>query len=917
MSHQILTSQQQPNNHIQAIRAISNEAERAAFIENLAKIFESKLSDAQKTQISSSPPGSQLHQLAQQYRTTLVAAFARNQAIIYYKKAVATLQNQSAQNAHNAGMQQQQQGQNMAAQQAMMQQAAVQAQAQQQAQAAQAAVQAQAQAQVQAQQQAQQQVRDAQAHVVAQARAQQMQQQQQLAQAAAQGLTAQSNVQPIQRPGGAPVPSPAMSAQPRPQQTISANLIRNAQQYENQQAQAQNLGNAGVEVVPGSTQAQVAQNIGAQQAAQLEQQRRQMAQQQQQMASSLAANAHARKFPQNSTSPQPPQATINRPIGAPLQQATPQLSGPAGQPNSAQGQTLHAQVRQFIRDQQAVGVPAEKFQNIPLQKLVQDMQAYNHQQALRAAMQQQPQAQAAAQASAIQVQQQALAQAQRAQTVQAAQAAQTGPTTQAINTTPTQTMARPAQMNLPPNMPQSDSPVQQRQAMQNTQHKLTPEQIARLDNMEVNRKMILETSNPGIINLVNMIPQQLKTWGDWKNWARQGGPPGVAQAINNLQIHVAGMIMAANRRAALANSMQDRTVEMGRQAAAAAASQSPVVQTPQLGQATPESSAATPGGTVPSLPAGFVPQGILRQAPPQILDAASKWGTGQIAQMLDLNKKGGLDQKGKMLLGIAMELHRQKKAFVEQRSAALAGRAGQVPPPTANQSSPPSASQTPIPQPTANPQQQQQQQAIQQAREKQLQQQQQVQQQQQQQAQQRQQQQQRDAEQVQAKMQQNAVAAQAQQTLREQQQQATTSPVMTRPQSQIGTGGAFGANPVPPPTSQFPPPKPSPVVAAVALQPPQATPAQNPAASARTEQLVRVCLKLLSEKIPPKPIVQLSPVDKQRVTSILSSPEMIRQLQAVNKVFTTLCFIGMDLNKARLLWRQVCSHHFLFFLFLI
>ncbi|KAI5784326.1 hypothetical protein FPQ18DRAFT_310001 [Pyronema domesticum] len=119
-----------PNDHLQAVRAISNEAERSAFIEKMAKVFESKLSDAQKTDISSSPPGSQFHQMAQQHRISPVAAFARNQAIHYYKKMVENLQSQTAQNTQNLGMKQQQQGQNMTAfEQAMMQQAMVQAQA--------------------------------------------------------------------------------------------------------------------------------------------------------------------------------------------------------------------------------------------------------------------------------------------------------------------------------------------------------------------------------------------------------------------------------------------------------------------------------------------------------------------------------------------------------------------------------------------------------------------------------------------------------------------------------------------------------------------------------------------------------------------------------------------------------------------
>jgi hypothetical protein len=70
----------------------------------LAKVFESKLSDAQKTQISTSPPDSKFQQLAQQYRTTPVAAFARNQAINYCKKVVEKFPYQTAQNAQNAGM---------------------------------------------------------------------------------------------------------------------------------------------------------------------------------------------------------------------------------------------------------------------------------------------------------------------------------------------------------------------------------------------------------------------------------------------------------------------------------------------------------------------------------------------------------------------------------------------------------------------------------------------------------------------------------------------------------------------------------------------------------------------------------------------------------------------------------------------
>jgi hypothetical protein len=102
----------------------------------MAKVFESKLSDAQKTQIvSSSPPGSQFQQMAQQYRISPGAAFARNQAMHYYKQMVDLLQSQTAQNAQNTGMQYQKQGQNMTTQQAMMQQAVAQAQAQKQAQA--------------------------------------------------------------------------------------------------------------------------------------------------------------------------------------------------------------------------------------------------------------------------------------------------------------------------------------------------------------------------------------------------------------------------------------------------------------------------------------------------------------------------------------------------------------------------------------------------------------------------------------------------------------------------------------------------------------------------------------------------------------------------------------------------------------
>ncbi|CCX30195.1 Protein of unknown function [Pyronema omphalodes CBS 100304] len=64
---------------------------------------------------------------------------------------------------------------------------------------------------------------------------------------------------------------------------------------------------------------------------------------------------------------------------------------------------------------------------------------------------------------------------------------------------------------------------------------------------------------------------------------------------------------------------------------------------------------------------GFVPQGILLQVPPMALQAASNWRPEKFSQMIELHKRGGLDQRGSMLLGIAMELHRQKKIYIEQR----------------------------------------------------------------------------------------------------------------------------------------------------------------------------------------------------------------------------------------------------------
>jgi hypothetical protein len=157
-------------------------------------------------------------------------------------------------------------------------------------------------------------------------------------------------------------------------------------------------------------------------------------------------------------------------------------------------------------------------------------------------------------------------------------------------------------------------------------------------------------------------------------------------------------------------------------------------------------------------------------------------------------------------------------------------------------------------------------------------------------------------------MQQNTAAAQAQQALREQQnvQQATTLPVRTRPQSQIGTGDMFGVNPAPPSMPQYPPQTPSPVVAAAAPQAPQEF---TPGAT-RSKQLAKICLDIIFEKVEAEAIL-LPPIVKQRVTLLLSSPKFIHNLQNVDRIFTGLFLMGCDINKVRTLWHQVCSLHFL------
>ncbi|CCX31490.1 Protein of unknown function [Pyronema omphalodes CBS 100304] len=113
----------------------------------------------------------------------------------------------------------------------------------------------------------------------------------------------------------------------------------------------------------------------------------------------------------------------------------------------------------------------------------------------------------------------------------------------------------------------------------------------------------------------------------------------------------------------------------------------------------------------------------------------------------------------------------------------------------------------------------------------------------------------------------------------------------------------FGANPAPPPTPQYPPQTSSPVVATAAPQAPQGTLAQFTPGATRSKQLARICLDIVLEKTEAKAIL-LSPIMKQRVTLLLSSPKFINSLQNVDGIFTGLFLMGCDINKARALWHQ-------------